>query len=328
MDTIRRILVAVKNPAAKKLPGVGKASQLAKSFDAELILFQSIAPPAYLEGALSYMNDGVADAERCTTEACEAALERVARRLRRKGIRVTVSAQFDFPVYEAIIREARRLKADLIVAEQHRRHRAASLLHLTDWELLRLSPIPVLLVKDPRAYRRPKILAAVDPDHTFAKPVWLDREILIAAALIVKGLHGTLHAVHAYAPLPPLAFPTGALTEAEVRAAERRAAGVAHKKLQHTLREAQIGTVVSHLVNRHPADAIADVAGRIHGALVVMGAISRSGFKRLVIGNTAERLLDRLACDVLIIKPSHMIKSVPQKRRGPPQEFVPPGIIL
>ena len=36
---------------------------------------------------------------------------------------------------------------------------------------------------------------------------------------------------------------------------------------------------------------------------VVMGAVARRGIKRLFIGSTAERVLDRLPCDLVIIKP-------------------------
>lgn len=329
MNEIRRILVAIKDPNAKKLPAVAKASQLARACGAELILFQSIALPVYIEGDLSCMRAGLADAERCTGEACEAALEAIARRLRRKGLQVSVSAQFDYPIYEAVIREATRLKADLIVAEQHHGHRAASLLHLVDWELLRLSPVPVLLVKDARAYRRPKVLAAVDPEHTYAKPVWLDREILCAGQEITQALGGTLHAVHAYAPIPALAFPTGAITQEQVAAVQARCGKEAAQKLRRELRDAEITNAVSHVVGRHPSDAIAEVAGKIRSSLVVMGAISRSGFKRLLIGNTAERVLDRLACDVLVIKPGHLINRIPQKRRGAAHaQILPPALIL
>src|SRR6476659_5767304 len=153
MNEIRRILVAIKDPAARTLPAVLKAAQLAKAFGAELVLFQSITRPIYLEGDVSYMNDALADAERCTADACASALEEIARKLRRKGIKASASAQFDYPIYEAIIREATRLKADLLVTEQHHGDRAASLLHRVAWQLLRLSPVPVLLVKDPHAYR-------------------------------------------------------------------------------------------------------------------------------------------------------------------------------
>jgi hypothetical protein len=47
-----------------------------------------------------------------------------------------------------------------------------------------------------------------------------------------------------------------------------------------------------------------------------MGAISRSGLKRLIIGNTAERTLDLLGCDVLIVKPQQFANRVPIRRRG------------
>jgi len=36
---------------------------------------------------------------------------------------------------------------------------------------------------------------------------------------------------------------------------------------------------------------------------VVMGAVSRSAVARLFIGHTAERVIDELECDVLVVKP-------------------------
>jgi universal stress protein E len=45
------------------------------------------------------------------------------------------------------------------------------------------------------------------------------------------------------------------------------------------------------------------IARAVRAGLVVMGAVSRSGLKRIFIGNTAEQVLDSLRCDVLIVKP-------------------------
>jgi universal stress protein E len=45
------------------------------------------------------------------------------------------------------------------------------------------------------------------------------------------------------------------------------------------------------------------VMADIGGDVVIMGVISRSRPNRLFIGNTAEKLLDRLSQDVLVIKP-------------------------
>jgi universal stress protein E len=320
MPAIRRILAAVKDPAARRLPGVRKAARLAAAFGAELVLFHGITEPLYVggvDGDLSLLYDNPPDIERRTLEAQRARLERLAGRLRRTGLKVAVSVAWDYPAYEAVIREACRVGADLIVAEQHPgRHFAAGLLHLNDWELLRLSPMPVLLVKKARPFHRPVILAAVDPDHTYEKPARLNQQILRVGGAVARALHGALHAAYAYVPLPLTAFSAGALSDAEVLALEARAARSARAKLQRTVRAAGIPRRRQHILDRHPVDAIAPLAARTGSSIVVMGAISRSGFKRLLIGNTAERVLDRLGCDVLIVKPPGLAKPPARARRG------------
>jgi hypothetical protein len=58
-----------------------------------------------------------------------------------------------------------------------------------------------------------------------------------------------------------------------------------------------------------------------------MGAVSRSGLKRVFIGNTAERALNELPCDVLVVKPPGFAKQVADRPRGlriiPPQPLIP-----
>jgi universal stress protein E len=317
MRPIRRILVAIKDPAARMPAAAAKAAQLARPLGAELVLFHAISTPLYLKRGTNLLNGGLADAERQARTACLARLQAVARRLQSKGIKiVTCSVQCDYPAYEAIIREAARVGADLIVAERHAgRHIAPKLLQLTDWELLRLSPVPVLLVKRTRLYRRPLVLAAVDPDHTYAKPAQLDDEILRAGSVVAKSLRGTLHAVHAYTPLPLAAVANGALTERDVARLQAQTARAAAEKLGRLVRRVGVPKSRRHLIGRHPTDAIEQVAAETGSAVVVLGAISRSGLKRLLIGNTAERVLDHLACDVLVIKPEHLTKHVPRTRR-------------
>jgi universal stress protein E len=320
VSAIRRILAAVKDPEARRLPGVRKAARLAAALDAELILFHAIAEPLYvggIDGDLSMLYDNPPDIERRTLEAQRERLERSARRLRRTGLKVAVSVAWDYPPYEAVVREAARLGAGLIVAERHPgRHLAAGLLHLNDWELLRRSPMPVLLVKRSGPWRQPAVLAAVDPEHTYEKPTRLDQQILRLGGTVADALGGALHAAYAYVPLPLTAFSAGALSDKEVLALEARAARTARARLQRTARTVGIPHARQHVLGRHPVDAIPYLAARIHSAIVVMGAISRSGFKRLLIGNTAERVLDRLDCDLLIVKPAGLVKAPPRARRG------------
>jgi universal stress protein E len=45
------------------------------------------------------------------------------------------------------------------------------------------------------------------------------------------------------------------------------------------------------------------LAAELDAAVVVMGAVARNWLKRVFVGATAEQTLDRLPCDLLIIKP-------------------------
>jgi hypothetical protein len=58
-----------------------------------------------------------------------------------------------------------------------------------------------------------------------------------------------------------------------------------------------------HLSMGEVAGQLSAFARRTGTAIVVMGAVSRSAIKRFFIGNAAERTLDRLNCDVLVVKP-------------------------
>ncbi len=82
-----------------------------------------------------------------------------------------------------------------------------------------------------------------------------------------------------------------------------------------------------HLVDTDPVFAIPHLARTLGADLVVMGAVSRSGLKRVFIGNTAERVLDALPCDVLVVKPSRFARRVEERPRGmrvvPPQPLLP-----
>ena len=316
MKAIRRILVPIKDPRAKSQPAVAKAAQLAKGLGARVQLFHAIADRLYVDGAEL---QGV-ELQRLVEERSEEyreALEDLARGLRRRHIAVTTAVEWDFPAHEAILRNAHRFSADLIVLDAHPRpHRAPWLLRFTDWELLRLAALPVLLVKRPTPYRRPRILAAIDPSHAFAKPAKLDSSILSYGSAIARSLHGTLHAIHAFDPMPIAIAPSQLGAPEAFPQIQARIATSARAELKRALRATRVAPGHCHLVGRHPIDAIEQVAEEIGSSIVVMGAISRSGLKRLIIGNTAEKVLDDLACDLLVVKPKAFRTQVRRASRG------------
>jgi len=318
MQPIRRILVAVKNPAARALPAVNKAAQIAKGLGAQLTLFHDIATPLYAE-SLQGRDVDLKSWQREVQTARREQLEKVAARIRKHGIDVDVAADWDFPPYEAIIRKAQRISADLLVVENHHgtgRHPARWLLAYTDWELLRLCPIPLLLVKNRRLYHRPRVMAAIDPAHAHAKPTNLDRQILRAGAQVVHALRGELHALHALLPPMPVApaMPDGPLIDLATERDELTA--IAQRSLARAVDGFDIKRSHCHLVEGRPNEVIPRTSKRERCAILAMGVVSRSALKRFFIGNTAEFVMDAVTADILVVKPADFQSRVPRTGRG------------
>lgn len=308
MLSIHRILVAVKDPSARALPAIAKATQLAGALDADLELFHAIDSPGCLE-MTGAGEECALQAERDERAIHIQRLERVAARVRLHAKHVSAAVERDYPPSAAIIRRAEATGADLIVAECHAgSHMAAGLRRLSDWELVRSSPVPVLLVRLPRPYHHPTILTAVDPNRAFAKPPQLDDNLLQLGTLFTNALCGRLHAVHTYVP-------TSATDLARATAAGFPvAAGCAldaKRRFDLLLKGADILPIRRHLIGGSPGDGIPKLARRLRADIVLAGSASRTGLQRLLIGNTSERLLSSLPCDLLVVKPHGSGKGVP-----------------
>jgi universal stress protein E len=310
------ILVAVKDAGARKQIAISKAAQLAAATGASIELFHAITAALYVD-AFALQGLSVREVQQQWRDRVRKTLERKAEKLRSAGLKVRVTCEWDSPAYDAVVRRAARAGADLIVAERHaKQHLLPSILRFNDWELLRRSPVPVLLVKTARPYKRPTILAAIDPSHSFAKPARLDAAILKEAARLGAALRGNTHAVHAFPGTLPSLDPYSGLTPELGQQMQHRAANEARKNFTDALSESGIPKARRHLVAGHAVDVIPRLAKKHRAAIVVMGAISRSGFKRLVIGNIAEQVLDALPCDVLVLKPAEFKSRVAPQTRG------------
>lgn len=310
----RRVLFAIRNPESKKQPGLAKAIQVARAMDASIELFHALTGAVFID--LGQYGKDSADASREQLEGeARIHLLRHCAVARKHGLEASSTVEWDYPAHEAIVRRAQTLGADLIIAECHRGARTQPwMFHLTDWELLRTSPVPVLLLRGSRPYHRPLVLAAVDPAHAHAKPAKLDERIFAAATEMSKGLSGKLHVVHANYPSIVGTSPTVGRTWAtlsfeELKEQERQA-------FDDFRARAQIPRTRAHLLEGNPAEEIPRFARQMGADLLVMGALSRSGLQRIFIGNTAERILGALACDVLVVKPAEFASRVGRAPRG------------
>jgi len=318
MSPIRRILFAVRDPAATSQPGILKAIRIAKSFGASLELFHALASPVFV--ALQPLTGESVDTLRIkAVDQARKRLDKYVAAARKHKVDLAYSVSWDYPPHEAIVRRAHKSRADLIVAEGHRGRRSLRwLMQMTDWELLRASALPVLLLKNARIYQRPVVLAAVDPTHAHAKPARLDADILAAATQLSGALRGRLHVM--FANNPPLSTFL-ALGDPAIDANTIAMTCEALEQQGRTAFDRFMGSMDveparRHIVARPPAQAIPTLARTTKAAVVVMGAVSRSGLKRVFIGNTAERVLDALPCDVLVLKPRGAKARVATRERG------------
>jgi universal stress protein E len=98
---------------------------------------------------------------------------------------------------------------------------------------------------------------------------------------------------------------------------ERQARQSAKRHFDRALRTSRIPPARRYLIAQHPINGIIQATQKTGSAILVMGAVSRTGFKRLLIGNTAERILDEVSCDILVVKPAQFRNRVPVVMRGP-----------
>jgi universal stress protein E len=215
--------------------------------------------------------------------------------------------RWDNPAYEGIIRQVLRHEPILLIAQSTPKGRAARLLLTqTDYKLIESCPCPLLLIKNRRPYLDPSVIAAVDPGHVHAKPAVLDQVIVDSAGMISNALSGKLLIFHARTPWNDAVRVTPELQSLPEAVSDEIHAAYCDRIEDQVMELAQDHDVPRrcvHIVEGYAARLLPGVAHREAADIVAMGAVSRSPLKRVLIGHTAERVLDALDCDVLIVKP-------------------------
>lgn len=278
-----------------------KAARIAQRHNGKLELLHVIALPYVLPGDMSSSEM----AKNSEVARQQLKLERMAKRLRNVGIKVSCSVVWDYPAADAIVRHVMKVKPDVVLAESHHHSKVSRwFVTHTDWELIRSCPCPLWLVKAPKLADTQRVLTAIDPFHTHSKPAALDEEILRAATIAVgdKGRVGTSHIY----PLP-ITMVAGGLGEPvwvtappmELRRVKQRVSNaVGSEADRYDIKKPDRIVLAGDAATELP-QAVKDWKA----TMLVMGAVSRSAFKRAFIGNTAERVIDAVHCDVLVVKP-------------------------
>jgi universal stress protein E len=300
MNRVSRILVSVDLHAGTTTV-VDKAARLAAAFDATLEIFA----PVYnsLVSRARFPELGALDHAR--TQLVRSGLERLKEIEAGLGGKVEVECQaaWDHPPEEALIRRAMSTRADLVVAalDVHPEYRLP-LFSGGDWQLVRHCPAPLLMCLPGEWKARPVIVAAVDPMHRHGRQGGLESRILRAADAVGKGCGGQLRAFHAYEAIVHGPGP-GVHIELPVDQAEAALETGHRQALEQVFEASGVHPAFVDIQEGSPRDRLPAYCGEVHADVVVMGAIARNPLGRIFIGSTAERVLHRLPCDLMVIKP-------------------------
>jgi universal stress protein E len=221
------------------------------------------------------------------------ALESVLAEFRAKSIASELVIAAERPD-RAIIRQVRARGIDLVVtgkrssAGAEDRSIGSVALHL-----LHDCPSAVWVVRAHTEPTRGCVLVATDLSE-------VGERALDVGAELARNLGEDLHVVHA------LQLPLQVQYEGEDASAayQRDAASAARAKISQRLGDVKASI---HVALSAPTAAILAAARRFEADVVVLGTVSRGGLPGLIIGNTAERLLGRLACSLLAVKPADFV---------------------
>lgn len=299
MEAIERVLVVIDaeedfSDAPDGLPiELRKALRFAANSDTIEFKLLSVGYEKYLHHSFYSISYDYATLRKEYMARMEESVQAMVDRVKEQGYSISGEVVWAHPRYEVIVDKADEFDADLLI--QHcRAYAKIEHHHLTNdsWQLVRHCSRPLLLVIDQEWDERLVMMAAVDPVHSHNKPLQLDKLILDTAGLVSEQVGGIFHVVHAYAE------------SARPFAAAGKIKDEHSKAFDALLGDSGIASEYRHMIDETPVYALQHYAESLGSNVIVMGAISRSRLSESLIGSTAERVLDYIKNDILIVKPN------------------------
>ena len=328
MTAENRILVVVDPTASNKQVCVERAAWLATNLDLDLELLICHYEPI-LPGARS---DHAAFIERSREFAIgqqRKKLEEIARPLREQGLGVIVSAIWDRQLGDGIVRHVLRTNPRMVVKDTHYHSIISRAIFTnTDWHLVRKCPVPLWLAKPHPWSSTARIIASVDPGHEHDIEASLDATILNEATMLSENLSGELHAFHAYRPTSTVHYAALNVEDSAIDNLDEKIEQDHQQRLDNLMDDYPVLIDQTHMMAGDPAKLLPKLATDLDAGLVVMGAIGRNPLQRVFVGSTTEKVLDKLPCDLLIVKPdwysTSVMASTPEYYEGTRQELPAP----
>jgi universal stress protein E len=301
-------MLVVMDPADAEGYALARAARLSAALERPLELFVCEFDQA-MEGSHFRVTERLEAARQARVDARRDWLEAAAAPLRKRGLEVRTEAVYANPRHEAVARRALETGASMVVMRTHHHEwLSRATLSAAEWQLIRICPAPLLLVKGGDWPQSPRLLAAVDPSHRDDRHARLDHAILDLAEHFVATLGAEAWVAHCVLSMGSLESPAalGIMPEALGSSPEEYAGSLMQRlraSVLHLLEGRTIPAARVRIAEGRPEKELPRLVEDLEISLLVTGGVSRSRLEQVFIGGTAERLLDRVACDLLVVKP-------------------------
>ena len=325
MHTFQNILVVI-DCTAENHPVLDAAIQLAETNKASLQIVDVVPEFSWPQRLLVA---GSGHIQELLVREKSQFLKNLTARLRRRGLSVGSKVLVGSSSVE-VIRQVMRAKHDLVLKDaKGSRSRRLGFFGTTALELLRKCPCAVWLFKPGHEGKFDRVLAAVDVDPDEPEQLPLSQRILECA----KGLaaqHGAhldvLHVwsiygekvVRDYMKTSDFAELETGLLEEHTRSLQKLVNGCGLAMTEQNV----------HLVRGEPAIEIPAFVREQQTDLLVMGTVGRRGLAGLMMGNTAEMVLNQVQCSILALKPANFVSPVKVRPRKKAAETAPAAVLV
>lgn len=285
MSLYKKLFVVI-DPTSKKQPALERAAVIAAKSKGKVTAFSAIYKSIEEMGDASSRKSGKLKALKEWKEKVTAMLAPY----KAKGLKLAQDCYWTSDWYAGVSRAALRADADLVIKSTFRHGKLKRLLHSTsDFTIMRYSPAPVLLVRERKGLSGKLVLAALDIESKDEGHIGLNNALMKHAHEIADFNGLPLHVIAATSRKPDYSH----LIEGEEAHPDGPEATLAHAFGVERAR--------FHMVRGDAKRVIPEQANLLKAEIVVLGVSKRSGAKGVLIGTTAQKILDKLDCDVLAV---------------------------
>ncbi len=285
MTNGRTRLFVIIDPTAEHQLALVKALLIAKLADCEIHAFMCV----YADFKESGAHASRRDFKHSTLLAAESRLHDWLEPCRIAGVPVSKEVVWNREWYDAALHAIVKSNCDLVVKSSFHHGKLRRFFGpSSDYTLMRNCSRPILFTHQAQEWRSNRLLACVDLESSDPQHMRLNEALIRDARALAEIVAMDLYIASAY--------------EDDIDANRLPLEGHGHR-VSLDLLAGHYGVEASRVLLRQgtAVETLSAICHEIEPSIVVIGTLARTGIRGKLIGNTAEKLLDRIDADLLSV---------------------------